>query len=73
MPAMARTIHETIQPVADGGDIIPWPSAPMAEGLDQLEAGQLISPPAVLFAKITDEQIAEWMERFGGPEEVASG
>jgi methionyl-tRNA synthetase len=73
MPAMARTIHETIQPVAGGGEIIPWPSAPMAEGLDQLEAGQLISPPAVLFAKITDEQIAEWMERFGGPEEVASG
>jgi methionyl-tRNA synthetase len=73
MPAIARTIHETIQPVAGGSNIIPWPSSAMAEELDQLEAGQPISPPAVLFAKITDEQIAEWTERFGGPEEQTSG
>ena len=38
----------------------------MAEELDQLEAGQPITPADVLFAKITDEQIAEWKQRFGG-------
>jgi methionyl-tRNA synthetase len=68
IPTAARTIHETIQPVAGGGDVIPWPEAPMAEELDQLEAGQPIHAPEVLFAKITDEQIAEWTARFGGPE-----
>jgi methionyl-tRNA synthetase len=68
IPASARAVHETIQPIAGGGDTIPWPEAPMAEELDQLEAGQPIRAPDVLFAKITDEQIAAWTERFGGPE-----
>ncbi len=68
MPAIARTIHESIQPVAAGTGVIPWPEGSMADELDQLEAGQPISAPEVLFAKITDEQIAAWIERFGGPE-----
>jgi methionyl-tRNA synthetase len=38
----------------------------MARELDQLEAGQPINPPEVLFAKITEEQVAEWKSRFGG-------
>ena len=38
----------------------------MAEELDDLEHGQVIPQPEVLFAKITDEQVAEWKARFGG-------
>jgi methionyl-tRNA synthetase len=38
----------------------------MAEFLDDLDHGQPINPPDVLFAKITDEQVAEWQVRFGG-------
>jgi methionyl-tRNA synthetase len=38
----------------------------MARELDQLEGGQPIRAADVLFAKITDEQIAEWTARFGG-------
>ena len=34
--------------------------------LDELEPGHAIHPPEVLFAKIADEQIAEWKARFGG-------
>jgi methionyl-tRNA synthetase len=66
MPVMARKIHEAIQPIAGGGDLIPWPDQAMAEALDELEPGQPIDPPEVLFAKITDEQVAEWKMRFGG-------
>jgi methionyl-tRNA synthetase len=40
----------------------------MAEFLDDLDPEQPINPPDVLFAKITDEQIAEWTVRFGGSE-----
>ena len=36
------------------------------EFLDQLDPGQPIKAPEVLFAKVTDEQIAEWTTRFGG-------
>jgi methionyl-tRNA synthetase len=68
IPAAARTIHETIQPVAGNAEIIPWPEAPMAEELDQLQAGQPIRAADVLFGKITDEQISEWIGRFGGAE-----
>jgi methionyl-tRNA synthetase len=47
-------------------DLIPWPDEPMAEFLDQLDAGLTIHSPDVLFAKITEQQLAEWTERFGG-------
>ena len=63
MPTAARAIHRAIQ---EAPEIIPWPSEPMAEFLDQLDAGQKINPPDVLFAKIADEQVAEWRVRFGG-------
>ena len=66
MPVMARKIHEAIQPIAGDAAIIPWPDRPMAQALDELEPGQTIHPPEVLFAKIADEQVAEWKARFGG-------
>ncbi|HSC19231.1 MAG TPA: methionine--tRNA ligase [Rhizomicrobium sp.] len=69
MPATARQIHESIQPVAGNADVIPWPEGPMKAELDQLHAGQPIHAPEVLFAKITDEQISAWTERFGGLQE----
>jgi methionyl-tRNA synthetase len=33
-----------------------------------LPHGHAITPPPVLFAKIEDEQVAEWTQRFGGAE-----
>ncbi|HWD26674.1 MAG TPA: methionine--tRNA ligase [Rhizomicrobium sp.] len=63
MPAMARHIHAAIQTAPE---IVPWPDAPMAQYLDQLEHGMTINPPQVLFAKITEEQIEQWRARFGG-------
>ena len=67
MPEMAKKIHEAIQPVGyRQWRSIPWVRMNMAEELDELEAGQPINPPDVLFAKITDEQVAELKMRFGG-------
>jgi methionyl-tRNA synthetase len=63
MPTMARAIHDVIQ---ESPPVIPWPDEPMAQFLDQLEPGQKINPPEVMFAKITEEQVAEWRVRFGG-------
>jgi methionyl-tRNA synthetase len=63
MPTMAKTIHEAIMP---SPDVIPWPDSPMAQELDELEHGLAIKPPDVLFAKISEEQLAEWIARFGG-------
>ncbi len=66
IPASARVIHEAIMPAPE---IIPWPDEAMAEFLDDLDPGQPIRAPDVLFAKIADEQIAEWKARFGGAED----
>jgi len=71
MPAFARTIHECIQPLGNQGggyrgEVIPFPDAPMAQLLDDLTPGQPIKAPEVLVAKITEEQVAEWKQRFGG-------
>lgn len=63
IPASARKMHDAIMPAPA---IIPWPGKSMAAFLGQLEGGQSISVPDVLFAKISDEQIEEWKTRFGG-------
>ena len=66
IPAMARVMHESIMPAPE---IIPWPDEPMREFLDQLDTGMQIRPPEMLFAKITDEQVAAWQARFAGSAE----
>ena len=65
IPDAARKIHDAIM---ESPEIIPWPDDSMAVLLDQLEAGSPVRAPDVLFAKITEEQIAEWTARFGGAE-----
>ncbi len=68
MPVMAKKIHEAIQPIAYEDGAIPWVEMKMAQELDQLEHGQPITPPELLFAKIPEEVIAELKIRFGGSE-----
>ncbi|WP_312166747.1 methionine--tRNA ligase [Phenylobacterium sp.] len=48
-----------------------WPSAQGAAILDILPAGRKVAAPEVLFRKVENEQVAEWLERFGGPEAEA--
>ncbi|MEV7777775.1 methionine--tRNA ligase [Kitasatospora sp. NPDC088351] len=43
-----------------------WVSAEQARALDFLPAGTAFTVPPVLFAKITDEDLAAWTTRFGG-------
>ncbi len=43
-----------------------WPSTDARAELTRLEPGRAVGVPPVLFAKIADEQIAEWTQRFGG-------
>ncbi|WP_397403569.1 methionine--tRNA ligase [Phenylobacterium sp.] len=45
-----------------------WPDPDRA--LDILTPGQTVKAPEVLFRKIEDTQVAEWRERFGGPEAI---
>jgi methionyl-tRNA synthetase len=63
IPDLGRKMHEAIMPAPK---IIPWPKEPMREFLDQLEPGMMVRPPEVLVAKVTDDQIAEWQQRFAG-------
>jgi len=45
-----------------------WPDPDRA--LDILTPGQTVKAPEVLFRKVEDTQVAEWRERFGGPEAI---
>ena len=45
-----------------------WPSLDGEGVLDILPAGRAVKAPEVLFRKVEDTQVAEWRERFGGPE-----
>ncbi|MEO8115831.1 MAG: class I tRNA ligase family protein, partial [Phenylobacterium sp.] len=45
-----------------------WPALDGSEILAALEPGRKVQAPEVLFRKVEDAQVAEWRERFGGPE-----
>ena len=65
IPAAAAAIHGAIEPAPA---VLSWPDRPMAQYLDQLEANRAINVPEMLFAKVSDDQIAEWQSCFGGAE-----
>ena len=66
MPAMARTIHEAIQPIAAAAISFPGRTSRWRRRWTSSNPARPFKPPDVLFAKITDEQVAEWKVRFGG-------
>jgi len=52
-----------------GATDLSWPSAD-EELFDAVPAGRAIAHQGVLFAKIEDDQVAEWSARFGGADGV---
>ncbi len=53
-------------PKADGA----WPTSAEA-ALSRLSGGEAITPPAVLFKKIEDDDLVAWRDRFGAPTDDA--
>ncbi|MDO9432135.1 MAG: methionine--tRNA ligase [Phenylobacterium sp.] len=45
-----------------------WPTGQGAAILDILPAGRKVEAPEVLFKKVENEQVVEWVARFGGTE-----
>ncbi len=63
IPAASAKILDAVGVPADKRA---WPSGPCAALLDRLPRGQAFAVPELLFAKIEDDQVAEWTERFSG-------
>ncbi len=64
IPFAAETIALAV------GETFPgkWPALDGSPVLVILPSGREVKAPDVLFRKIEDTQVAEWRERFGGPE-----
>jgi len=60
IPFTAETIAASV-----GATDLSWPS-PDEALFDAVPAGRAVAHQGVLFAKIEDEQVAAWSERFGG-------
>jgi len=67
IPASAERVLDAVAP----GLPVQWPDD-VGAALHALEPGAAFSVPEVLFRKLTDDDIAAWTERFGGPEEAKS-
>jgi methionyl-tRNA synthetase len=67
IPASAAQVLDAVTP----GLPVHWPDD-VAGALHALEPGAAFTVPDVLFRKITDDDIAAWTARFGGPEEAKS-
>jgi methionyl-tRNA synthetase len=65
IPASAETVLNAVAPDLP----VSWPEDPAAE-LHVLEPGSPFTVPEVLFRKLTDDDVAAWTERFGGPAEA---
>ena len=62
IPSSAATVLDAV-----GADGASWPdAAALAEELATLAPGHAVTVPPVLFAKITDDELAEHAARFGG-------
>ncbi|MER5408095.1 methionine--tRNA ligase [Streptomyces sp. NPDC002769] len=66
IPASAKAMRSAFA-LAD--DTATWVSAAEAKSLDAVPAGTAFTVPPVLFAKITDEDLESYKERFGGAPE----
>ncbi|MET8407789.1 methionine--tRNA ligase [Streptomyces sp. NPDC005195] len=66
IPASAKAMRSAFA-LAD--DTAVWVSADEAKSLDAVPAGTAFTVPPVLFAKITDEDLESYKERFGGAPE----
>jgi methionyl-tRNA synthetase len=63
IPATAAVIAGS---VGDLDALAVWPGPDGGAELDRLPGGRPVKAPVVLFRKIEDAQIADWIERFGG-------
>jgi methionyl-tRNA synthetase len=63
IPASARAMRSAF---ALEGDTAVWVTPEQARSLDAVPAGTPFTVPPVLFAKITDEDLESYRERFGG-------
>ncbi|MFJ2397033.1 MULTISPECIES: methionine--tRNA ligase [unclassified Streptomyces] len=66
IPASAKAMRSAF---ALSDDTASWVSAAEAKSLDAVPAGTPFTVPPVLFAKITDEDLESYKERFGGAPE----
>jgi methionyl-tRNA synthetase len=68
IPASAKTMRSAFALV---GDDTLWVTAEQARALSSVPAGTAFTVPAVLFAKITEEDLDSYRTRFGGTDEAA--
>ncbi|WCD89637.1 Methionine--tRNA ligase [Streptomyces xanthophaeus] len=68
IPASARAMRSAFT-LAD--DTAAWVTPEQAKALDAVPAGTPFTVPPVLFAKITEEDLESYKERFGGSPEAA--
>ncbi|WP_046507264.1 methionine--tRNA ligase [Streptomyces odonnellii] len=68
IPASARAMREAF---ALDGDTAAWVTAEEAKALASVPAGTAFTVPPVLFAKLTDDDLAAYKERFGGEDPAA--
>ncbi|WP_411104458.1 methionine--tRNA ligase [Streptomyces sp. cmx-4-9] len=68
IPASARTMRSAF---ALDGDTAAWVTPEQAKALDSVPAGTPFTVPPVLFAKITEEDLESYKERFGGSPDEA--
>ncbi|WP_329219229.1 methionine--tRNA ligase [Streptomyces sp. NBC_01485] len=65
IPTTAKTMREAF---ALTGDTATWVTVDEAKALASVPAGTPFTVPPVLFAKLTDEDLENYKERFGGTE-----
>jgi methionyl-tRNA synthetase len=72
-PIIPDAAQRTLAALGVDGDQWPREATDVPAFLQALPPGHRFEVPEVLFRKVTDDEVGEWRERFGGSEEVVAG
>ncbi len=72
-PVIPNTSLKLREALGIDGEPLAWPSGDVAAELTALKPGTSFEVPDVLFRKIEDDDLAAWVERFGGAPEETEG
>ncbi|HJP34785.1 MAG TPA: methionine--tRNA ligase, partial [Gammaproteobacteria bacterium] len=69
LPIIPETAKKALASVGVDSEGAKWPSQDAVSEVAALAPGSAFTVPPPLFAKVTDDQVVEWKERFLGEEE----
>ncbi|NIA72320.1 methionine--tRNA ligase [Pelagibius litoralis] len=72
LPILPSTARRLLKALGEADELPVWPSGKAEDFLDQLQPGQCLRDPGILFERISEEQLARFSSLYPGTESVSA-